>query len=78
MASKLAKYLEDLGKNPTMLDLLRSDPHKAMAEAGLEPHEKEALKSADPAKIRAALRGAKLHADIIMIVVVAAKAKKDK
>lgn len=70
MAGKLGPYLQKLSTDPKELQAYRSNPDAAMQAAGLDKTESDAMKSKDPAKIKAALGGGAQPADLGVIIII--------
>jgi hypothetical protein len=52
MPSKIAEFLTEMSKDPSMREAFEMDPDAAMADWGLSDKEKAALKSGDERAIR--------------------------
>jgi len=69
MSENVKNFLIKLGEDPTAANEFKSNPHESMSNAGLDQHEKDAILSKDPAKIRSLVQSGK-DGDVIVIVVV--------
>jgi hypothetical protein len=67
MSQAIERYLIELGHNPDKIARFRADPDTELALAGLSPAEGEILKSADPARIRAAVSQQRMAGELIII-----------
>ena len=68
--AQLGPFLKKLATDPQELKDYRNNPDETMKKAGLSPAEEAAMKSKDPAKIKAALGGGAQPADLGIIIII--------
>ena len=70
MSENVKNFLIKLGEDPATANEFKSSPHEAMSKAGLDQHEKDAIMSKDPTKIRQLIKTKDNNITIIVVVVI--------
>lgn len=70
MSENVSNFLIKLGEDQTAAADFKNNPHEAMSKAGLEQHEKDAIMSKDPAKIRQLVKSGDGGTTVVVVVIV--------
>ena len=70
MSDNVSNFLIKLGEDQTVAAEFKNNPHEAMSKAGLEQHEKDAIMSKDPARIRQLVKPVGDTPIVVVVVIV--------
>ena len=65
--TRLLHYLFDLAQDPLRARAFRADPDRALADVDLSEEQRDAMRSRDPSRIRAALVERSADQDLLLL-----------